>query len=142
MSDAEIIERGFDPETTQFEVPDEIVPDGMVYQWFRYEVFGQPDRRTPSNAERNGWRAVPAERHDGLFMSPGHQGPIELDGLRLYELPEAEAYNRHRGLYLKAKMQRQNAAEMLSMAPNGTGPRDHPMVRPTVKVTRAALPVE
>lgn len=142
LTDEEIIARGFDNDAAVFEVPMEIVPDGMVYQWFAYEVFGQPNKQLTTNAERNGWRAVPASRHEGIWTSAGFEGPIEVGGQRLYELPETEAYNRHRGMYLKAKMQKQNANSMLSIAPQGTGPRNHPGVRPQVSVSREALPIE
>ncbi len=143
LSDEEIIARGLDNESMPFEVPQEIIPDGMFYQWFRYEVFGQPDlNRRAMRAERTGWRAVPASRHDGMFMEPGHEGPIEVEGQRLYEIEENEAYNRHRGAYLASRMQRQNANDMLHTAPPGTGPRSHPLVRPNVRVTRESLPVE
>jgi hypothetical protein len=140
LTDEEIIARGFEDETLQFEVPEEIIPAGMVYQWFRTEVYGMPDtNRRAQRAERNGWRPVPASRHDGLFMPPGHQGAIELEGQRLYELPENEAYNRHRGAYLKSKLAKQNANAMLATAPSGTGPRNHPGIAPSVRVTRMPI---
>jgi hypothetical protein len=120
LTDEEIIARGFEDETLQFEVPEET-------------------NRRAQRAERNGWRPVPASRHDGLFMPPGHQGAIELEGQRLYELPENEAYNRHRGAYLKSKLAKQNANAMLATAPSGTGPRNHPGIAPSVRVTRMPI---
>ena len=125
-----------------FEVNPDIVPDGMVYQWFRTEVFGQPDHKSITGAERNGWRAVPADRHPGVWMPDGYSGPIEAEGQRLMELPETEAYNRQRTLYLRALQQKRAGQEMLGRAPQGTGPRSHPGVRPTVSRTIESLPVE
>lgn len=142
LSDDEILARGDLHEVGQFDVPEDIIPEGYVYQWHRTEVYGQPDNKSITNALRNGWRAVPASRHDGVWMPAGHDGSIDVEGQRLMELPEPEAYNRARHLYLKAKMQRQNGAELLGQAPVGTGPRTHPGVRPTVSVTRESLPVE
>ena len=142
LSDEEIIARGFGDDGITFDVPQEIIPDGMVYQWIAFEVFGQPNRQITMNAERNGWRAVPAARHPGVWTEPEFEGPIEIGGQRLYELPETEAYNRHRGLYLKAKMAKSDANRRLTMAPEGTGPRTHPGVRPQVSVSREALPIE
>lgn len=142
LSDAEILARGDAQEGGQFDVPEELIPDGVVYQWFRTEVFGQPDNKSLTNALRNGWREVPASRHEGVWMPPGYEGPIDVEGQRLMELPETEAYNRQRYLYLKAKMQKQAGSEMLGRSPAGTGPRTHPGVRPQVNVSREALPVE
>lgn len=142
LTDDEILARGDLYEVGQFDVPQEIIPEGFVYQWHRTEVYGQPDNKSITNALRNGWRAVPASRHDGVWTPPGHDGHIDVEGQRLMELPEPEAYNRARHLYLKAKMQRQAGAEMLGRAPPGTGPRSHPGVRPTLSVTREQLSVE
>ena len=36
---------------------------------------------------QNGWRPVPAERHDGIFMPIGQRGPIRRDGMVLEERP-------------------------------------------------------
>ena len=145
LRDDELIALGYteSAEGSQFDVPDDIVPDGMVYQWIAFEVDGQPHRgRLCQAAERNGWRPVPASRHPGQWTERGYDGPIETGGQRLYELPETEAYNRHRGLYLKGKMQRQDANARLAMAPAGTGPRSHPGIRPQVNVTREQLNIE
>ena len=64
-----------------------IVPDGFVYQWNRYEVYNQPDLNNQTQNYKSGWQAVPASRHDGMFMPPGHNGPIINGGLRLEERP-------------------------------------------------------
>lgn len=145
LRDDELIAGGYtdSTEASQFDIPEDVVPDGMVYQWIAYEVDGMPHRgRICAAAERTGWRPVPASRHPGMWTEKSYEGPIEIGGQRLYELPETEAYNRHRGLYLKAKIQRQDSKERLAMAPAGTGPRSHPGIRPQVAVTREALPIE
>lgn len=142
LSDDEIIARGLDPGSNQFDVPEEIIPEGMRYQWHRVEVTGKPDTKRMADAIRNGWRDVPAERHDGRWMPRGCTGAIEIDGQRLMELPEPEAWNRDRAGFLRARAQKQAGAEMLGRAPAGTGPRTHPGVRPQVSSSIERLPVE
>ena len=142
LSDEELMTLENDEGMGSFEVEPDIVPDGFVYQWHRTEVFGQPDHKSITNAERNGWKAVPASRHPGRWMPTGYEGPIIVEGQQLMELPENAAYNRARKLYLRAKAQKQAGAEMLGQAPQGTGPRSHPGVKPTVRTSMERLPVE
>lgn len=142
LTDEELMMRESEADLGQFDVPADMVPDGMVYQWHRTEVFGQPDKQSIANAERNGWRSVPASRHPGWKTPSGYEGPIETEGQRLMELPDTEAYNRHRTLYLKALQQKRNGQEMLGRAPQGTGPRSHPGVRPSVSRSIEPMSVE
>jgi len=142
LTDEELMMRETEADLGQFDVPPEFVPDDMMYQWHRTEVFGQPDKQSIANAERNGWRSVPASRHPGWKTPSGYEGPIEVDGLRLMELPAPEGYNRHRTFYLKAQQQKRNGQEMLGRAPMGTGPRSHPGVRPQVSRSIEPLSVE
>ena len=142
LSDEELMMRDTQDEKGPFEVDADLVPDGMVYQWFRTEVFGKPDNKSITGAERNGWRAVPTDRHPGVWLPDGATGPIEVEGQRLMELPETEAYNRTRTMYLRALQAKRNGQEMLGRAPQGTGPRNHPGVRPTVHRTVEPLAVE
>lgn len=66
-----------------FHVPDEMVPQGRAYQWMHlvHDKF---------HYENGGWAAVPASRHEGLFMPFGHVGDIEVNGLGLFEKPKFE----------------------------------------------------
>lgn len=61
--------------------PIELVPEGFTYQWIRESTYGEPDRPNLLARGRQGWRPVPAERHEDY--------PVALDGLRLYEAPTA-----------------------------------------------------
>jgi hypothetical protein len=90
-------------------VPQEVIPNGMVYQWITFEVFGQPQPQKVSRWERQGWRPVPAERHKGLFMPMDFKGAIEVDGLRLMERP-AEIDRRARA-YEASKANNQMASK-------------------------------
>lgn len=62
-----------------------IIPDGWDYKWLRIETLGQPDIQNQVEAAGQGWEPVPADRHDGMFMSKGYKGNIERRGMRLVE---------------------------------------------------------
>lgn len=64
-----------------------IVPDGMVYQFNRFETLGMTDVKNQTANASNGWLPVPSERHDGVFMPPGYKGDIIKGDLRLEERP-------------------------------------------------------
>jgi len=83
----EVLSRQSTMDQTEFHVPDEIVPDGWTYQWNAINVAGEPQNYNMLNKYKNGWRPVPASRHDGLFMPLGYSGAIEIKGLRLEERP-------------------------------------------------------
>lgn len=83
----------------KFNVPPELVPDGMVYQWVRAFNMGQEDKRNVTIALRNRWTFVPEDRegHEiigGESTAPdvngrrnSHEGHILLEGLVLMERP-------------------------------------------------------
>jgi len=62
-----------------YHIPREEIPDGFTYQWVRESVYNEPDQPNIVSRGRNGWRAVPADRHPDRVVA--------LDGLRLYEAP-------------------------------------------------------
>lgn len=71
-----------------FAIDPYIVPNGWVYEWKRYSIYNQVDHTNLAKLARvGGWTAVPAERHDGLFLPPGTKGSIIHDGLILMERP-------------------------------------------------------
>lgn len=65
---------------SQYFIPKEIVPEGMVYQWRRESILGEQDLANMASLKRNGWREVPADRHP--------ERPVRLEGLVLMECPE------------------------------------------------------
>jgi len=83
----------------KFNIPPELIPDGMVYQWVRAFNMGQEDRRNVTISLRNRWTYVPSDR-DGHEIIGGestdpdvngkrniHEGHILLEGLVLMERP-------------------------------------------------------
>jgi hypothetical protein len=75
--------------TSRFDVPPEIVPDGIEYQWNTSEIFSQPMTQRMAGWQKQGWRPVPAERHPGRWTPIGAAGDIVVDGLMLCERPKA-----------------------------------------------------
>jgi hypothetical protein len=71
----------------RLKVPPEAIPDGWDYQWVVDSVLGQPMPQRRARFERRGWRPVPSERHDGMFMPIGYKGEINVDGVVLMERP-------------------------------------------------------
>lgn len=82
--------RGGDP----FDVPKEIIPRGMGYQWVA--------RATLTDPEGSRWQPVPSSRHDGLFAPVGYGGDIEVGGMVLAEMPKAQVDEAHAANIAKA----------------------------------------
>jgi len=76
-------------EASFLDIPRELWPDGMRYEWKTYSVFGQQQSRRFGRFQSRGWEPVPASRHPGMFHPADYQGFIEYDGLVLCERPEA-----------------------------------------------------
>lgn len=125
-------------EADKFAIPRGLEPDGMKYQWLSAEILGKPNYKRLSEATMNGWQPVPAKRHDGLYMPPGSDGPIIVDGMSLYELPE-RVYRLKRELAARVAHNKvQDMNNQLIYAPPGTAPRDaHPKTKPVVNSGRA-----
>jgi len=68
-------------------VPQNLIPEGMDYQWVTSEILQQPSHTTRAGFEINGWEPVPATRHDGMWMPKGFKGEINVGGLVLMERP-------------------------------------------------------
>lgn len=61
------------------------VPDGWQYAWKRKTVKNWEWDGQLRELTANGWRLVPASRHDGRMMPRGHYGHIESCGFVLME---------------------------------------------------------
>lgn len=64
------------------------IPAGWEYQWNTISVYNEPMLGTQNTMYANGWRAVPADRHPGVFTPLGHTGDIVHHGARLEERPK------------------------------------------------------
>ena len=77
---------GIDP----FQVDQRIIPQGWEYQWCAVSSYGNAEimRSLMTEYHQNGWRPVPANRHDGLYMPKGDSGNIIVRGQMLCERPK------------------------------------------------------
>lgn len=133
MPDGTILKRNRTGVVDSFYVPPNIIPDGWSYQWNVVTVYGERQTAMQVNAMENGWRPVPAKRHDGIFMPPGHEGAIERDGQMLMERPmvltrEAQDEERRKADGL-INMQKEAIGQAL---PAGFD-QNHRKVQPTIR---------
>ena len=73
-----------------FDIPASMVPKGWSYQWNAVSIAGNSDILLDQThmMHQNGWRPVPAKRHNGHWMPKDHDGPIIVRGQALMERPE------------------------------------------------------
>lgn len=62
-------------------------PEGWTYEWKTKTIKNWEWIDHQVELYQNGWTPVPAERHDGRIMPPGHAGNIERGGMILMERP-------------------------------------------------------
>lgn len=117
--------RGLDP----FAIPQELIPEGMTWEWKRETFAGQPDPHHQANLAQDGWEAVDATRVAALAPQ-GATGPFRRDGLVLMERPtelciEAREEELHlatgRNRELEAKLGVTNPGELPRFTGTGRG---------------------
>ena len=116
-------------------------PDGWTYEWKVKTIYNWDHIQHQVNLARNGWEAVPAERHDGLYMPKGHQGPIEYGGQILMER-DARLTAQARAIDKRAAdaavMQSRRMAGQVS---SSMADFDHPEARRATGVRTERMPV-
>lgn len=125
-----------------FHIPQNIVPPGWDYQWNVIEVLGQPQTGQQLAMAENGWRAVPAGRHKGMFMPEGtpDDAAIIRDGLRLEERPLILTEEARDEEMAKARKQVRDQQEALRLGPKlPEGFSDNERYRGTGAVTRQSI---
>lgn len=98
-----------------FHIPPEIIPRGWTYQWCAVSVSGNQDIVADQNLHfyENGWRPVPANRHEGRYMPVGHTGNIVRGGQMLMERPEQLTQQAQQENVAKARQQMADRDESL-----------------------------
>jgi len=122
----------------KFYVDPNIIPSDMDYQWVAVEVLGQLQSHRRVGFEANGWEAVPASRHDGVFMPTGWKGEINIEGLVLMERPMELSEEAKTEEYDRAHFQVAEKERQLGLAPSGTMERVSPKIKKTME--RLAVP--
>jgi hypothetical protein len=108
-----------DDGTDEFYVEPGVIPDGWTYEWKTKTILGAEDPAHQVKLARDGWEAVPANRHPEM-MPAGYKGvEITRKGMVLMERP-AEITEEVRQIELRrARLQVRAKEEQLSAAPAG-----------------------
>lgn len=114
----EVLTRSQKSSTDPFAFDHSIVPEGWDYQWNTVSVVGSKDacREEMHTMYSNGWRPVPADRHDGVFLPPGTKGEIVIKGMRLEERPLILSKEAREEELMKAARQMSDRNESFKMA--------------------------
>lgn len=115
--DGEVLSRTRTETGDPYHIPEHIVPTGWSYQWNVVTVYNSQDQcmsQTMGMFE-NGWRPVPAERHDGMFVPRGTKGEILRGGQRLEERPATLTAQAKAEDVMKAKRQISDRNESLML---------------------------
>lgn len=105
----------------ELDIPANLAPPGWEYQLKAEEIALKPNSHHITALQRNGWRAVPADRHPDKL--PGHEGVVRIKGLILMEIPKVIAEKRRAQERHEARELQANADAKLFDAPPNTGPR-------------------
>lgn len=108
-----------------YAIPPHVIPEGWDYQWNTYTVAGEQAVDSQILMAENGWRPVPSERHEGMFMPEGYKGQILRGGLRLEERPLALTIEARNEEYAKAKGQVSDQNAQLGMGAKVNFGRGH-----------------
>lgn len=117
------------------------IPEGMSYEWKRVSVYGKGDPSYDVLMREQGWEPVNSKRHPEM-VADGYDGAIIRDGLMLMERPieltrEAQAED-----LAAARDAVSVKKQQLGEAPVGTGPRDHPSVRPQIHTSYEPMAID
>jgi hypothetical protein len=156
--DGEWLSRKRPANQDQFYIPPNLIPPGWDYQWNTVTVHGMEQVAIQLAMAENGWRPVPAGRHEGMFMPKGYpkDGAIIRDGLRLEERPMVLTQEAKAEEASKAGRQMKEQQEQLGLVqklPSGFS-RDNPNLKrmerqgtsrewaPAPDIARPQLPIE
>jgi hypothetical protein len=128
--DGEILSRKQTDVGDPFEITSDMKEHGWDMQWNTVSVYNNKDVCMQQGLKMyaNGWRPVMSDRFPGRFMPNGHKGPIEMDGMRLEERPQALSDEARWHELQKAKQQMSDRNEALKLAgmkdslPHGINP--------------------
>ena len=113
-----------DANSSRFDIPRHMIPDGMDYQWVSQTILGQPDPRQSVPAAMNHWTPVPMKKHPHL-VGPAQaaatpEAAIIVDGLMLCERPSYLTDQRKEQERRAAATQVGDQMARLGQAPEGT----------------------
>lgn len=119
--------------TNPLDIPDHLIPDGMVYQWKRKSLYGKEDEHNMVHVQEAGaWSPVPADRegHGILGTKAGRsRGEIAQGGLVLMERPKELDDEARLEESQEARGIREIQMQKLGLTPRGQMPSTTPRVR-------------
>lgn len=108
-----------DDGTDEFFVEPGIIPDGWTYEWKTKSIYGAEDPAHQVKLARDGWEAVPSNRHPEM-MPAGYTGvEITRKGMVLMERPSEITEEIRELERRRARLQVRSKEEQLSAAPSG-----------------------
>jgi len=145
MRDGKEVSRRRSGNDDKFHIDPAIIPAGMTYEWKVCTIYGEDQIAAQTGYAQDGWIAVPADRHPGMFMQAGYKGPIIRDGLMLMEREVELTEEAREEDQMRARRQLQDQKQQFGMSvPSGfTGtPASVKSSYERSGVARPALPIE
>lgn len=127
----------------QFYIPMDEIPEGLNYEWKRWENVGQQDPFYIARMREQGWEPVNPKRHP-TWVPPGYKEPhIIKGGQILMERPMELTLEARKELRQLSRTQVREAEQRLGMTPKGELSRSEPGVEPKItKELMRPIPIE
>jgi hypothetical protein len=117
----------------QFYIPLDEVPEGLNYEWKRWENVGQQDPFYIARMREQGWEPVNPKSHPN-WVPPGYKEPhIIKGGQILMERPMELTLEARKELRQLSKQQVREAEQRLGMTPKGEATRELPEIAPKIQ---------
>lgn len=113
--------------TDKFFIPDDLMRDGLSYEWKRNEVMGQKDVEHQVMLVENHWQPVQASDMPGMMPS-GYDGVVTRGGLVLMARPSYLTQEAQQEVVDISRQMVASQESRLGLSNQGQAPR----VRPTV----------
>lgn len=126
----------------EFDLPAGIVPDGWVYEWKTYEVYGARNLTHEVELAQSGWDAIPASRHPEMMPQGGDYKTIDRKGQRLMEIPKEIYSARKLQEQREARKQVSDKEESLGATPDGQMQRQKSNGESLVKIGKGYEPIQ
>lgn len=116
----------------EFAIPMDEIPEGLNYEWKRWENVGKQDPFYIAQMRQQGWEPVNPKLHP-TWVPPGYNEPhIIKGGQILMERPMALTLEARKELRQLSKTQVKEAEQRLGMTPKGELTREHAGVEPRI----------
>jgi hypothetical protein len=126
----------------QFFIPMDEIPEGLNYEWKRWENVGQQDPFYIASMREQGWEPVNPKRHP-TWVPPGYNEPhIIKGGQILMERPMELTLEARKELRQLSRTQVKEAEQRLGMTPKGEMTRELSEVAPRITKELVRMVIE